>query len=81
LVALEVHEVAVLALDPYLDAWHLGEVQKNLRGLSLGELCAVKINANLDAAIGIQACFQCAICRRGGFCHLDASINATMLRG
>jgi hypothetical protein len=37
--------------DPYLDAWRLGEVTENLCGLSLGELCAVEINANLDAAI------------------------------
>jgi hypothetical protein len=38
--------------DPYLDAWRLGEVTENLRGLSIGELCAVEINADLDAAIG-----------------------------
>jgi hypothetical protein len=34
-------------------SWHVVcEVTENLRGLSLGELCAVEINANLDAAIG-----------------------------
>jgi hypothetical protein len=32
-------------------ARRLGEVTENLCGLSLGELCAVEINANLDAAI------------------------------
>ena len=40
LVALEVHRIAGLVLGPYLDAWRLGEVIENLRGLALGELGA-----------------------------------------
>ena len=38
LIALEVHRIAGLVLGPYLDAWRLGEVIENLRGLALGEL-------------------------------------------
>ena len=52
LVALEVHQRAGVTLDPYLDAGRLGEVLEDLRGLALGKLGAIKINANLDAAIG-----------------------------
>jgi hypothetical protein len=47
----KVHQRAGVPLDPYLNTRRLGEVTENLCGLSLGELCAVEINANLDAAI------------------------------
>ena len=39
-------------LDPYLDARRLGEIPKDLRGLALGKLGAIEIDADLDAAIG-----------------------------
>jgi hypothetical protein len=39
-------------LDPYLDAWRLGEGIENLRGLALGKLGAVEIDADRNAAIG-----------------------------
>jgi hypothetical protein len=55
LVALEVHQVATLALDRYLDARRLGEVIENLRGLALGKLSPIEIDAHLDTAIG-RAC-------------------------
>ena len=42
----------VLVLGPYLGAERLGEVMENLRGLALGKLSAVEIDATLDAAIG-----------------------------
>jgi hypothetical protein len=38
--------------DPNLDAGRLGEVIENLRWLALGELSAIKINADMDATIG-----------------------------
>jgi hypothetical protein len=31
------HRISGLVLDPYLDAWRLGEVIENLRGLALGQ--------------------------------------------
>jgi hypothetical protein len=43
------HQVAILVLDPYLDARRLGEVIENLRGLALSKLRAVKIDAHRDA--------------------------------
>jgi hypothetical protein len=45
------HRIAGVVLDPYLDARRLGEVIENLRGLALGELGAVEIDADMDAAI------------------------------
>src|ERR1700732_368573 len=48
-VALKVHRRAGLPLDPYLDAWRLGEGIEYLRGLSLGQLSPVKINTDMDA--------------------------------
>jgi hypothetical protein len=42
-------------LDPYLQTWRFGEVIENLRGLALGKLGAVVIDADLDATIG-SAC-------------------------
>jgi hypothetical protein len=52
LIALEVHRIAVLVLDPYLDARRLGKVPKDLRGLALGKLRAVEIDADRNATIG-----------------------------
>ena len=52
LVALEVHRSAVLVFDPNLHARRFGEVIEYLRGLSLGKLSPVKINTDMDAAIG-----------------------------
>jgi len=46
------HRGAGLVFDPYLDARRFGEVIKNLRGPALGKLSAVKIDADMDAAIG-----------------------------
>jgi hypothetical protein len=37
----EVHRRAGLVLDPYLDAWRIGEIIEDLRGLTLLELLAV----------------------------------------
>ena len=51
MVAGEVHRIAGV-LGPYLDAWRLGEIPKDLRGLALGELSSVKIDADRNAAIG-----------------------------
>jgi hypothetical protein len=48
----EVHRRAGLVLDPYLDTRRLGEVIENLRGLALGKLGAIKIDADMDATIG-----------------------------
>jgi hypothetical protein len=39
-------------LDPYLDARSLGEIIENLRGLALGKLGAIEIDADCNAAIG-----------------------------
>ena len=50
--AAEVHRCAVVALGQDLDGGRLGEVLKDLRGLALGKLCAVEIDAHLDATIG-----------------------------
>lgn len=52
LVAFEVHRRAGLVLDPYLDTRRLGEVIENRRGLALGKLGAVEIDADMDATIG-----------------------------
>ncbi len=52
LVALEVHRIARLVFDPNLDAGRLGEIQKNLRGLALGERGAVEIDADRNTTIG-----------------------------
>jgi hypothetical protein len=50
-VALEVHRGARLVLDPYLDARRLGEVIENLRGLALGKLRAIEIDAEAFGAV------------------------------
>ena len=52
LVGLEMHRIAGLVLDPNLDARRLGEVIENLRGLALGKLGAIKIDADCNVAIG-----------------------------
>jgi transposase len=52
LIALEVHRRGGLVFGPNLDAWRLGEVQKDLRWRALGKLSAIEIDPNLDAAIG-----------------------------
>jgi hypothetical protein len=52
LVAREVHRIAGLVLGPYLDAWRLGEIPKDLPGLAIGELGAVKIDADRNTTIG-----------------------------
>ena len=52
LVAFEVHRRAGLVLDPYLDTRRLGEVIENRRGLALGKLGAIEIDAECNAAIG-----------------------------
>jgi hypothetical protein len=52
LVALEVHRGASPVFDPNLDARRFGEVIENLRGLALGKLGAVEIDADRNAAIG-----------------------------
>ena len=45
--------------DPNLDTRRLGELTEDLRGLAFGKLCAVEIDANLDAAIGgARECLQ-----------------------
>jgi hypothetical protein len=38
--------------DPNLDAGRLGKVPEDLRGLALGKLCAVEIDADRNATIG-----------------------------
>jgi hypothetical protein len=50
LVALEVHRIAGLVLDPQLDARSLGEIIENLRGLALGKLGAIEIDADRNTA-------------------------------
>ena len=45
------HQCAGVTLDRYLDAGRLGEVKENLRWHALGKLGAVKIDADMDAAI------------------------------
>jgi hypothetical protein len=52
LVGLEMHGITGLVLDPYLDAMRFGEVIENFRGLALGKLCAVEIDADRNATIG-----------------------------
>jgi hypothetical protein len=44
--------VEKLVFDPYLDARRFGEIIENLRGLALGKLCAIEIDADCNAAIG-----------------------------
>jgi hypothetical protein len=51
-VALEVHRIAGLVLDPYLDAGRLGEVIENLCWRALGKLSPVEIDADRNATIG-----------------------------
>ena len=41
-----------MCLTPYLDTGRLGEVTENLRGLTLGKLLAIEINAHFDTTIG-----------------------------
>jgi hypothetical protein len=53
LVALKVHRRGGLVLGPYLDARRLCKVMKHFRGLTLGKLDAIEIDAHLDAAIGV----------------------------
>ncbi len=58
LITLEVHQGAILVLDPYLDARRLGEVIENLCWLALGKLSAVEIDMHLDATIrGASRCY------------------------
>src|ERR1700730_2757965 len=57
-IALEMHRIARLVLDPDLDARRLGEVIENLRGLALGKLGAVEIDSHLTprSAARVSAC-------------------------
>jgi hypothetical protein len=45
--ALKVHRRGGVELGPNLDAGRLGEVTEDFRGLALGKLGAVEIDANL----------------------------------
>jgi hypothetical protein len=58
LIALEMHRIARLVLDPDLDARRLGEVIENLRGLALCKLDAVEIDSHLTprSAARVSAC-------------------------
>jgi len=52
LIALEVRRRGGCVLGQHLDARHLDEIIKDLRGLAFGKLGSIEIDANLDAAIG-----------------------------
>jgi hypothetical protein len=61
LVGLEMHRIAGLVLDPYLDARRLGEVKEDLGWLAFRKLLTVKINSHLScSARSISATSTCS---------------------
>jgi hypothetical protein len=73
----KVHQRAGVPLDPYLNTRRLGEVTENLCGLSLGELCAVEINADRNTAIGgARQCLHNGPVRQDIGGHVDFILGA-----
>jgi hypothetical protein len=63
--------------DPNLDARRFGEVIENLRGLALGELSAVEIDADMDATIGgARECLHDGPDRQDIGRHVDFMLGA-----